>query len=511
MPVTDVHSAANSGQLAPSFRATGEDDRRPAARFHQLLRDELAGEGGDEAIVRNDATAAAISTDRAPIASGANRAHVGSGTPLLASRAAPLQVDDGAAPFATAATGPADDAIVAPGEVVDAGAMAEPAQPATAPPTGSNATMAPRPSPASVRIGLGSGPVLSAAVTDGLTPIADADPGAPSSEDSPMLSSGGATTARQGTVASDLDGPAAEIADPAGSDGAAAAALMQLVAVTHGDKAIGSTPTEPTVAPGKLASASLVARAPAGVRQLIDAADAVVEEPGQAKGAELGDRSASLDLAANRGASAGTHRAEPSLPPAAIPFATGPAAVAAAPVAQAVLGSGPAETDAAALHHVERLYAPHEGAKPSASTGAFARLGTIGQDTGVALARGVSDGRDHVAIRLDPPDLGRIDVRLSFGQDGGLRAVVASDNHAALDLLRRDLDQLQRALADAGVRADAQSFHFSERQSGGSQRWDAPVTPDQRYAAVSDSAAERSSVPPPPRRLRSSGLIDVFA
>ncbi|MBB3692286.1 hypothetical protein [Sphingomonas sp. BK580] len=102
-------------------------------------------------------------------------------------------------------------------------------------------------------------------------------------------------------------------------------------------------------------------------------------------------------------------------------------------------------------------------------------------------------------------------MQLSFGPEGDLRAVVASDNRAALDLLRHDLDQLQRALADAGVRAHAQSFHFSERQSGGGQRWEAAVARDQRYAALTEPTADRPTATATPRRLRSSGLVDVFA
>lgn len=162
------------------------------------------------------------------------------------------------------------------------------------------------------------------------------------------------------------------------------------------------------------------------------------------------------------------------------------------------------------LRLAEQLYAPHQKDPAHTMTG-FARFGTIGQDTGVALARAVVDGRDHVALRLDPPDLGRIDVHLSFGADGGLRAVVASDNRAALDLLRHDLDQLQRALADAGVRAETSSFQFSDRQSSGGQRWDAPVAREPRVGSFETDLTELPLAPVPARPLRSSGLVDVIA
>ena len=516
MPVINVHSTATSGQRAPSSTGSGNDDGVVAGRFDQLLARECADEGDSEAVARDHATAAVMSSDRAPIASSVSGVQLSSDATRFGTASVPGLVTDVPTPRAPAEVRATEDSIVTlsgDGHTIVATSV-EPAPPVaaqTADTAAANATVAPRGAPVATTISLGGGPVLGAAVADGLTLVVDEDPAASSSDGATIVSRRNTASEGSEALAADLDGTANEEAVAADSTGAATAALIPLVAVSHAGKAISPTQAETIVATGKLASASLVTKATDRLSHLIEAADARDKETGQAKGAELDGRTPPVDLAANMPASAGTPHAGSSPSLNAIPLALNPATVGATPLSSAVLRSGAAETDAAALHHVERLYAPHDGATPSGSAGAFARLGMIGQDTGVALARGVADGRDHVAIRLDPPDLGRIDVQLSFGQDGGLRAVVASDNRAALDLLRRDLDQLQRALADAGVRADAQSFHFSERQSGGSQRWDAPVARDQRYAALSDSAAERPSAAPTPRRLRSSGLIDVFA
>lgn len=70
--------------------------------------------------------------------------------------------------------------------------------------------------------------------------------------------------------------------------------------------------------------------------------------------------------------------------------------------------------------------------------------------------------------RMDPAELGRIHVRLSFDEGGSLRAVVGANSPQVLEAIRRDAGELGRALADAGVRTDAQSFRFDRgHQSGG--------------------------------------------
>ncbi|MGB0410587.1 MAG: flagellar hook-length control protein FliK [Pikeienuella sp.] len=72
-------------------------------------------------------------------------------------------------------------------------------------------------------------------------------------------------------------------------------------------------------------------------------------------------------------------------------------------------------------------------------------------------------------IRLDPPELGRVSVTLSTGDDS-ISAVVAAERPETHDLLRRHADMLQRALRDAGY-ADV-TLNFSdttaEQQNGDS-------------------------------------------
>ena len=158
-------------------------------------------------------------------------------------------------------------------------------------------------------------------------------------------------------------------------------------------------------------------------------------------------------------------------------------------------------------------------ARPPASHGAEAtvalREGRFGNDIGVAIARAVDrvdrGAGEILLIRLAPQHLGRVDVELSFSADGTLRAVVSSDNAMALDLMKRESGQLDRALADAGVRADTQSLRF-ESGAGGQQRHGArphvPTSPAGDGSVYPDQQEIAAPILP---SLRGSGQVDLMA
>lgn len=84
----------------------------------------------------------------------------------------------------------------------------------------------------------------------------------------------------------------------------------------------------------------------------------------------------------------------------------------------------------------------------------------------VHVAQAAADGNDRISIRLSPAELGRIDVRLDFGPDGRVQAVFAADRPQTVELLQRDARDLERALQDAGLRADSGSLSFNLRGDG---------------------------------------------
>ncbi|MFZ0846828.1 MAG: flagellar hook-length control protein FliK, partial [Pseudolabrys sp.] len=95
----------------------------------------------------------------------------------------------------------------------------------------------------------------------------------------------------------------------------------------------------------------------------------------------------------------------------------------------------------------------------------------------VEIAAKAQAGTNHFEIRLDPPELGKIEVRLDVDKDGNVTSRMIADRSDTLDLLRRDASGLERALQDAGLKTADNSLQFSLRdQSNGQQQSSNPDT-----------------------------------
>ena len=76
----------------------------------------------------------------------------------------------------------------------------------------------------------------------------------------------------------------------------------------------------------------------------------------------------------------------------------------------------------------------------------------------------MAQGQDRVTVRLNPASLGRVEVRIETGIDGQARINVTADRPETLNLLRQDAQSLERALQDAGLKADQNSLNFNLRE-----------------------------------------------
>jgi flagellar hook-length control protein FliK len=90
----------------------------------------------------------------------------------------------------------------------------------------------------------------------------------------------------------------------------------------------------------------------------------------------------------------------------------------------------------------------------------------------VAIAAKAADGNNHFDIRLDPPELGRVEVRLNVDKDGNVTTHMIADRSDTLDLLRRDSSGLERALQDAGLKTADNGLQFSLRDHSTQQQQD---------------------------------------
>jgi hypothetical protein len=137
------------------------------------------------------------------------------------------------------------------------------------------------------------------------------------------------------------------------------------------------------------------------------------------------------------------------------------------------------------------------------------------EQVAVQIQRAAAQGQSKVQIRLNPAELGRIDVKLDVGDDGHVRAVLAVDKPETLDLMQRDPRALERALQAAGLKTDQGSLSFNLRDDGtgggqnaGGDGRDAPGEPADGLAGQPTGEAP---IPAEPLRARlpADGRVDI--
>ena len=97
---------------------------------------------------------------------------------------------------------------------------------------------------------------------------------------------------------------------------------------------------------------------------------------------------------------------------------------------------------------------------------------TPAKDIAVQIAKHLSDGVNRFEIRITPPELGRIEVKLEIAESGRISAHLVADKPETLDLLQKDRATLEKALAEAGLDADESSLEFSMREGKGDKNPD---------------------------------------
>ena len=70
------------------------------------------------------------------------------------------------------------------------------------------------------------------------------------------------------------------------------------------------------------------------------------------------------------------------------------------------------------------------------------------------------DGAQRLTVRLDPPELGQVQVRIDRPPDAPARVEITVEKPETLTLLLRDQPQLQHALDQAGVPPEGRSVTF---------------------------------------------------
>lgn len=106
----------------------------------------------------------------------------------------------------------------------------------------------------------------------------------------------------------------------------------------------------------------------------------------------------------------------------------------------------------------------------------------------IEVASAARDGNRQFEIRLDPGNLGRIDVTIDVTKDGTITARLVVEKSETLDQLRRDAGSLEKAFSELGLKTDGGGMSFElARQNRDGSRDDSEGRPAPR---VSDDEAD---------------------
>lgn len=134
------------------------------------------------------------------------------------------------------------------------------------------------------------------------------------------------------------------------------------------------------------------------------------------------------------------------------------------------------------------------------------------------ITRHVAGGETRFQIRLDPAELGRVDVRIEFDEGGEARAHLTVERRDTLEMLARDQRGLERTLREAGFEARDGSVSLSLKQNGGDgerfaqnrqDRHGDNHQPGQEHRQPDDDETTARAVADKLYRPRSSAVLDV--
>ncbi|HEX7925159.1 MAG TPA: flagellar hook-length control protein FliK, partial [Bradyrhizobium sp.] len=111
------------------------------------------------------------------------------------------------------------------------------------------------------------------------------------------------------------------------------------------------------------------------------------------------------------------------------------------------------------------------------------------------IAASAKSGKSRFEIRLDPAELGRIDVRIDVDRNGQVTSHLTVERPETLSMLRQDANQLQRALDNAGLSTGNGGLQFSLRdQSQSGQNNNGQSNPNAHRLIVTEEDSAPAAV-----------------
>jgi chemotaxis protein MotD len=173
-------------------------------------------------------------------------------------------------------------------------------------------------------------------------------------------------------------------------------------------------------------------------------------------------------------------------------------------------GNGMQGTGAIPTQHSAASAAATSAAQLTATAATSAPVPLSG--VAMEIAASANSGKTRFEIRLDPAELGRIDVRIDIDRHGQVTSHLTVERPETLQMLRQDANQLQRALDNAGLSTGNSGLQFSLRDQSSQGQNDGNQSHPNAHRLV---ISEEDSVPAVVagrsygRMLGSSGGVDI--
>jgi flagellar hook-length control protein FliK len=324
-------------------------------------------------------------------------------------------------------------------------------------------------------------------------PTAAASP--PTAATTPALSAPGIKTAASVASSAADASPVISQARQLGTSPANAATLTSAVA---------AAPVAPKTTSDKTSASSVTTDSPDDADPTATSAPGVVPQNSQQQQAAATGKADAANVAVTV-ATADAAAPSPSLSSA---HEHGAVANAGHPLTET--GDQPAQVLGALQVQPNSATAPATGGALSATTAANGPVPLSG--LALEIAASIKSGKSRFEIRLDPADLGRIDVRIDIDRNGQVTSHLTVDKPETLSILRQDAPQLQRALDDAGVKTGSGGLQFSLRdQSSSGQNNGGDSRPNAQRLIIADEDTIPASVAGRSygRSLGASGGVDI--
>ena len=130
----------------------------------------------------------------------------------------------------------------------------------------------------------------------------------------------------------------------------------------------------------------------------------------------------------------------------------------------------------------------------------------------VQIQRAIGAQANRFSIRLEPAELGRVDVQLDFARDGSVRASITVERPETFELMQRDLQSLERSLKDSGSSGQQLSLDLNLGTDAQRDREAWREALGDGGTASAESATADDEVPPEvaaQQTMTLEGLVDI--